>query len=72
MARFSRADGHIFRFLIAFLQGGFIPDMILYLSYWYKATELPIRLGKTVCRGDFDWRLIQLLQASSTPSTTHH
>jgi hypothetical protein len=54
---FSRADGHIFRFLIAFLQGGFIPDMILYLSYWYKATELPIRLGKSVSPGDYNQRL---------------
>ncbi|KAK8853051.1 hypothetical protein IAR55_003752 [Kwoniella newhampshirensis] len=33
------------RFLISFFQGGFIPDCILYLSYYYTKTELPVRLG---------------------------
>ncbi|KIK70542.1 hypothetical protein GYMLUDRAFT_32584 [Collybiopsis luxurians FD-317 M1] len=33
------------RFLLGFLQGGFIPDVVLYLSYYYTKTELPIRLG---------------------------
>ncbi|TIB73041.1 hypothetical protein E3Q24_01413 [Wallemia mellicola] len=33
------------RFLIAFFQGGFIPDTILYLSYYYTKTELPIRIA---------------------------
>ena len=27
------------------LQGGFIPDIILYFSYFFKGTELPIRLA---------------------------
>ena len=31
--------------LLAFWHGGFIPDTILYLSYWYTKFELPIRLG---------------------------
>ena len=27
------------------MQGGFIPDVVLYLSYYYTKTELPIRLA---------------------------
>jgi hypothetical protein len=25
--------------------GGFIPDTVLYITYWYKKAELPIRLS---------------------------
>ncbi|KAL3472584.1 major facilitator superfamily domain-containing protein [Aspergillus californicus] len=34
-----------FRAIIGTLQGGFIPEMVLYLSYFYKGNELPIRLS---------------------------
>ncbi|RDB29373.1 hypothetical protein Hypma_016020 [Hypsizygus marmoreus] len=33
------------RALLGFMQGGFIPDVVLYLSYFFTKTELPIRLA---------------------------
>ncbi|KAJ5088904.1 MFS general substrate transporter [Penicillium angulare] len=33
------------RFLLGFFMGGFIPDSILYLSYFYTKTEMPFRLA---------------------------
>jgi MFS family permease len=41
----NRTTFYIFRFLLGLIEGGFIPDVILYLSYYYKNAELPKRLA---------------------------
>jgi hypothetical protein len=37
--------GHKLKIIRAAFQGGFIPDAILYLSYWYNKHDLPVRMA---------------------------
>lgn len=41
----SNAGYYACRCIMSLLMGGFIPDSMLYITYWYKSKELPIRLS---------------------------
>ena len=41
----NKATFYTCRVLLGVLQGGFIPDLVLWLSYFYTSRELPIRLS---------------------------
>ncbi|KAF7980305.1 hypothetical protein HWV62_39093 [Athelia sp. TMB] len=41
----GRTSFLVTRALLGFFQGGYIPDLILYLSYYYTKNELPFRLA---------------------------
>ncbi|EAU38440.1 hypothetical protein ATEG_01683 [Aspergillus terreus NIH2624] len=41
----SKGGYYACRALLGLFEGGFIPDTILFLSFWYKSKELPIRLS---------------------------
>ncbi|KAJ4416796.1 hypothetical protein N0V82_006525 [Gnomoniopsis sp. IMI 355080] len=41
----NRAGYYTVRCILGLLMGGFIPDTVLYITYWYKSKELPIRLS---------------------------
>ncbi|KKK23112.1 hypothetical protein ARAM_004581 [Aspergillus rambellii] len=41
----NKTGYYVCRALLGMFEGGFIPDTILFLSFWYKSKELPIRLS---------------------------
>ncbi|KAM3419504.1 hypothetical protein BST61_g2847 [Cercospora zeina] len=41
----NKAGYYAVRCIMGLLMGGFIPDTVLYITYWYKSKELPIRLS---------------------------
>ncbi|KAI5795367.1 major facilitator superfamily domain-containing protein [Peziza echinospora] len=41
----GRTSFFVCRALLGLIEGGFIPDTVLYLTYWYTGSELPIRLS---------------------------
>ncbi|KAG7150049.1 putative transporter like protein [Verticillium longisporum] len=45
----GRTSFLITRAILGVLQGGFIPDIVLYLTYFFKGNELPFRLAMFWC-----------------------
>lgn len=41
----NRAGFYVIKVLLGLLMGGFIPDVVLWLTYYYKSNELPTRLA---------------------------
>lgn len=55
----GRTGFFITRALIGALEGGFIADLVLWLSYFYKSTELPLRLS-------FFWTSLSICQIGTS------
>ncbi|KAH7083844.1 major facilitator superfamily domain-containing protein [Paraphoma chrysanthemicola] len=41
----TKAQYYVIRCLLGLLMGGFIPDIVLWLTYFFKSNELPLRLA---------------------------
>ncbi|ODQ82292.1 hypothetical protein BABINDRAFT_169677 [Babjeviella inositovora NRRL Y-12698] len=55
----NKAGFYATRYLIGTLEGGFIPDVVLWLSYFYTSKELPMRLS-------WFWTTLSLTQIATS------
>jgi sugar phosphate permease len=68
----NKAGFFVTRGLLGLCQGGFIPDICLWLSYFYTGTELPMRLGLFYVANNFTSAISSLLAYGIFRLNGHH